>query len=227
MPAGDDLDGLLAEQVAYYRALAAEYGSSAIPHLPMDELNRGRDAMIAALEEFRPSGSVLELACGPGTWTPHLLEHATAVTALDASPEMLEKAVARTRSDRVRFLQADVFTWEPDRRYDVVFFAFWLSHVPMARFETFWSLVDRCLEAGGRVAFADDGYRAPEELIEGEDSEVIRRQLTTGASFRAVKTAHTPDALEGLLQPLGWDIHVKYVGGPFFWGEGTRSRGRP
>jgi hypothetical protein len=28
--------------------------------------------------------------------------------------------------------------WRPDRRYDVVFFGFWLSHVPLERFAAFW-----------------------------------------------------------------------------------------
>ena len=61
-----DLDALLAEQVAYYRARAQEYSETAIPELPTGELMRARDDLIAALDEFRPSGHVLELACGPG-----------------------------------------------------------------------------------------------------------------------------------------------------------------
>ncbi len=219
----DDLADLLAEQVAYYRAVAPEYDTSAIPDFPIDDLVRGGDAMVAALKDFRPEGEVLELACGPGTWTPHLLTHATSVTALDTSPEMLRKAVSRTRSDRVRFVQADVFAWEPDRHYDVVFFGFWLSHVPMERFESFWGLVDQCLKLDGRVAFADDGYREPDELIEGEASSVIRRQVASGASFRAVKVPHTPQTLEKQLHALGWAISVRYVGGPFFWGSGART----
>lgn len=61
----------------------------------------------------------------------------------------------------MRFIQADLFAWEPDRRYDVVFFGFWLSHVPPARFGSFWALVADCLKPQGRVFFADDAYRAP------------------------------------------------------------------
>jgi len=45
----------------------------------------------------------------------------------------------------VRFIQADLFAWRPDRRYDVVFMGFWLSHVPAERFASFWSLVADCL----------------------------------------------------------------------------------
>ena len=122
-------------------------------------------------------GSVLELACGLGVWTGQLLRHATDVTAVDASPEMLAIAAARAGDDRVRFVQADLFTWVPDRRYDVVFIGFWLSHVPLERFESFWSVVADCLKDDGRVFFADDAYRTPDELVDGPSSSTIRRRL--------------------------------------------------
>jgi SAM-dependent methyltransferase len=96
-------------------------------------------------------------ACGPG----QLLRYAADVTAVDASPEMLAIAAAQVGRERVRFIQADLFTWQPDRRYDVVFIGFWLSHVPAERFESFWSLVADCLKPDGRVCFADDAYRTP------------------------------------------------------------------
>jgi demethylmenaquinone methyltransferase/2-methoxy-6-polyprenyl-1,4-benzoquinol methylase len=75
----NDADALIAEQVAYYRAAAAEYA--------LDE-PAARD-LATALDEFQPAGDVLELACGPGTWTQQLLRHAARVTAVDAAPEML------------------------------------------------------------------------------------------------------------------------------------------
>jgi demethylmenaquinone methyltransferase/2-methoxy-6-polyprenyl-1,4-benzoquinol methylase len=80
---------LLDEQIAYYRAIAPEYEEHAISDV-------GEDELIAALEAFRPTGRVLELACGPGAWTERLLRHAASVTVVDASPEML----ARTASSR-------------------------------------------------------------------------------------------------------------------------------
>jgi demethylmenaquinone methyltransferase/2-methoxy-6-polyprenyl-1,4-benzoquinol methylase len=55
---------------------------------------------IAALDDFGPSGQVLELACGPGTWTSQLLSHADTVTAVDAAPEMLQIAAAKVRDNR-------------------------------------------------------------------------------------------------------------------------------
>jgi ubiquinone/menaquinone biosynthesis C-methylase UbiE len=121
---GEEHKRLLDEQLTYYRALAADYLGQGLD-LP------GGDEVTEALEAFRPAGSVLELACGPGVWTGQLFRYATDVTAVDASPEMLDIAAARVGDERVRFVQADLFTWTPDRRYDVVFFGFWLSHVPL------------------------------------------------------------------------------------------------
>ena len=123
----------------------------------------------------------------------------------------------------VRFVQADLFTWRPDRRYDVVFFGFWISHVPDERFDAFWSMVADCLEPGGRVLFVDDAYRTPEELIEGEASPVVERKLEDGTAFRAVKVPHVPAQLEARLRALGWSIAVHATAGPFYWGSGTRA----
>ena len=208
---------LLAEQRAYYSALAPDYLDQGLD-LP------GGSELTAALDAFGPSGSVLELACGPGTWTRQLLGHATDITAVDASPEMLAIAASRVPGDApVRFVQADLFSWEPDRRYDVVFMGFWLSHVPAERFESFWTLVAAALKPRGRVFFADDGYRTPDELIEGPSSPVIRRRTPDGAAYRIVKVAHEPAHLERQLGELGWDITVTPAAGPFFWGAGSKT----
>ncbi|GGP09327.1 class I SAM-dependent methyltransferase [Nonomuraea glycinis] len=214
---GGNLQELLDEQVVYYRAIAAEYERHALPFPGVSELS-------AALDAFRPAGSVLELACGPGSWTAQLLQHATEVKAVDASPEMLAIASARVGEDeRVRFVSADLFGWQPDRRYDVVFFGFWLSHVPAERFASFWSLVADCLKPEGRVFFVDDDYRTPDELIEGEQSATIQRRLLDGTAYRIVKVPHRPPDLEQRLEQLGWRIKIHSTSGPFYWGAGTRA----
>ena len=185
-------------------------------------MRRARDQVNARIDGFRPRGDVLELACGPGTFTAELLPHARSLTAVDASPEMLSLAAEKVGHQRVRFIRADLFSWEPDRRYDVVFFGFWLSHVPLERFESFWSLVGRCLRPDGRVAFVADPFRTPEELIEGERSSTILRRLGDGTEFRAVKVPHTAESLQRRIEQLGWRIEVTRLAGPFFWGEGRR-----
>ena len=164
----DGLVPLLAEQVAYYRALAPEYLEGVL-NMP------GGEELEGALETFAPTGDVLELACGPGTWTLRLLRHAATVTAVDASPEMLAIAWERVGDDRVRFVLADLFEWRPDRRYDVVFFGFWLSHVPLERFAAFWALVHDCLAPHGRVFSLTTRTGVSRELVVAVGTPVARR----------------------------------------------------
>ncbi|MEU8363311.1 hypothetical protein AB0C27_45585 [Nonomuraea sp. NPDC048882] len=120
-------------------------------------------------------------------------------------------------------LQAHLFGWRPERRYDVVFFGFWLSHVPAERFPAFWSLAADCLEPEGRVLFVDDAYRTADELIEGEGSSTIRRRLLDGTAYRIVKVPHPPRELERRLARVGWRIEVHPTSGPFYWGAGSRA----
>jgi len=209
-------DDVLAEQVAYYRAIAPEYESLSLP-------GAGGPEVVAALEAFRPQGDVLELACGPGMWTEILLRHADSVTAVDASPEMLARARARVGEARVHFIQDDLFSWQPERRFDVAFFGFWLSHVPDDRFDTFWSFIAACLHPGGRVFFVDDAFRPPEELIEGEASSIIQRRASSGATFRIVKVPYQLATLEQRLASLGWRCNTQQTSGPFYWGAASRA----
>lgn len=205
----------MAEQVAYYRAIAGEYGDyGAMP---------GVSALAEVIEEFAPAGRVLELACGPGVWTPLLVRHADEVTAVDASPEMLARAAARV-GERVRWVRADVFGWRPEGVFDVVFFGFWLSHVPRERFAEFWAMVAGCLAPGGRVLFVDDALRTPEELVEGAGSSTIRRVAGDGGVHRAVKVAYRPEVLVRELAGLGWSVQVGETVWPFYWGWGHRVR---
>ena len=220
MAADDEVDELLAEQISYYRALAPSYLDGALTGAAAQAAG---EELVAALDEFAPSGDVLELACGPGIWTPQLLRHAGSVTALDASREVLAIARQRVRDPRAQFIQADIFSWKPERRYDVVFFGFWLSHVPPERFESFWSLVGDCLAPDGRVFFADDGYRTPDELVHGESSPVIRRTLDDGSEHRIIKTPHDAAGLQALLDRLGWKIEVRETSAIFYWGSGVRG----
>lgn len=223
-----ELDALLAEQVAYYRARAPEYLEDAgVEGVTPETQSAASLAIETALDAAAPLGDVLELACGPGTFTGELADRAATVTGLDASPEMLEIAAARTAPRmNVRFDRADLFAWTPDCRYDFVFFGFWLSHVPAERFAGFWSAVASALRPGGRVMFVDDGHRTAEELVGGSGSWTIERRLRDGRSFRAVKVALEPVSLERSLRELGWAFNVRRLPGPFFFGVGKRARNR-
>ncbi len=77
-----------------------------------------------ALDNQGPVDAALELACGTGLWTSQLLPMTITLTAVDAAPEMLALNRERVASDRVEYIEADLFDWEPDRRYDLIFFGY-------------------------------------------------------------------------------------------------------
>jgi SAM-dependent methyltransferase len=224
----DAVQALLAEQVSYYRHRAAEYDKTSQPRGD-PFAGYGRE-LVRALDSFGPTGDVLEIASGTGAWTVHLLRHASSVTALDASPEMHEQAARKVQGDRrVRFVDADVFTWTPDARYDVVFFANWLSHVPPALFDTFWDTVRRALRPLGRVFFIDelrDAWRQDElhvDSLSEANIPVAHRLLLDGRQFRVVKVFWDRQELRSRLDQLGWIVSV-HAAGPFFWADGRTAR---
>jgi len=78
---------------------------------------------------------------------------------------------------------------------------------------------------GGRIFFADDAVRAPEELIEGEASSVIQRRLADGRAYRIVKVPYALSELEARLAGLGWRFTVTQTSGGFYWPSGGRNNG--
>jgi SAM-dependent methyltransferase len=212
------LDELLAGQLRYYRERASTYTETALVSIDDDDYRR----LMAGVDEAfdrHVHGDILELACGPGTWTAMLAERARHVTAVDGAPEMLELAGAQQPGDNVEFHRADLFSWRPDGRYDAVFFGFWLSHVPAARFEPFWAKVGEALAPGGRVLLVDDAYRTDDELIYGATSELIHRRGDRGGRHLIVKVAQTAAELSERLARIGWRSELQEAG-PFLWGVG-------
>jgi demethylmenaquinone methyltransferase/2-methoxy-6-polyprenyl-1,4-benzoquinol methylase len=222
---------LLREQLDYYRARAAEYDEW---WTRRGRYDRGESlnarwfaeaaALASALAVFAPAGRVLELACGTGIWTEKLAGVGSHVTALDGSAEMLALAARRVRSANVRFVEADLFAWQPSERYDVIFFGFWLSHVPPLRFGDFWRLVESCLAPGGRVFFVDSRYEptstAVDHRLAEPQSAVQRRRLNDGREFEICKVFYEPAELARRLSSLGWISDVRATPRYFIYGRG-------
>jgi SAM-dependent methyltransferase len=205
-PMDDDVQALVAEQIGYYRAHARDYDND-IAGLHPD--------WSQSIDELPITGDVLELACGSGRWTRLLAARARSVTAVDAAPEMLAIARQRVGNLPVELIQADVLAWEPPRRYDTVFFAFWLSHVPPTRLPAFWSTIASMLAPGGRAIFIDDGPAAAaseERVVEGPVPTVLRR-LDDGSEYRIVKVFHDARVLTAELTALEWTVRVRSLEG--------------
>ena len=212
------MSDVLAEQKRYYAARAPEYDDwwyrrGRYTRDPEHERRWLLD--VAELEEhlrvFAPRGDVLELAAGTGIWTRRLVPSADRVVAVDANAETLA-----LNTPAAEVVVADIFSWEPTQQFDVVFFSFWLSHVPEERFAEFWSFVRSALRPGGRVFLIDSG---PSEAA--GDSELQVRQLADGREFTIVKRFWQPGELAERLAALGFDLDLALTGHGLFLHGGS------
>jgi SAM-dependent methyltransferase len=214
---------LLREQKRYYAERAAEYDDwwyrRGRYQLEPDALVRWQADIAeadSALDELASLGSVLELAAGTGIWTRKLVQLAERVVAVDANAETL--ALNTTDADLVR---ADVFEWRPPERFNLVFFSFWLSHVPDDRFDEFWGLVHAALAPGGRVFLVDSGAGDTSHTGTDQADWEETRSLADGRTFRIVKRRWTPEELAGRVRPLGFELELRdTTNGHFLVGGG-------
>ncbi len=229
-----DVDALLAEQVAYYRARAAEYDDW---WERRDRYDQGPEflgwwrseigRLAAWIAGEAPLGRVLELAAGTGNLTVLLAPHAESLVAVDTSVEALEVNRAKTAGSDVRHVVGDVFAWQAAERFDTVAFGFWLSHVPAAYFDRFWERVVSWLAPGGRALFVDnrlpdgDGrrrHRLTADSVNDYGAGTARRTLRDGRSFDIVKVFWDPADLERRLAESGWGARVGRTDGAFIHG---------
>ena len=216
-----DDDELLAEQSRFYAARAPEYDEWWQRSGRYDRGDDDRrewqaqvDVVETRLAAFGATGDVLEIAGGTGWWTERLARTADRLTVVDASPETLALNRERVGRADVEYVVADVFDWQPARRYDVVFFSFWLSHVPRERFSAFWQLVRTCLAPDGR-AFLIDNRDGPRPTPDVKDPVVVEyqpdlhiRRLSDGSQWRVVKVMYDVDELQSLIAGQGWDVQL-------------------
>jgi SAM-dependent methyltransferase len=131
------------EASTYYRNLRWE----------KDRLTRfERDLTRQTLEEEIGSETVpaiLELGCGPGTWTGLLADRAVRVTAVDISPGMLEQARRAVPGAHVTFVNADATSVDPKERFDRVVSVRVLEYIP--EWEQIVTRLGDLVKPGGRA----------------------------------------------------------------------------
>jgi SAM-dependent methyltransferase len=227
-------DELLAGQIRYYDARAPIYeqlyflrGNHAVDD---ETFVRAWRRETATLERFVrdldvEGSSVLEIACGNGLWTRFIAPRAEQLTAIDASPRMLERNRAWVGDPRVRYVQADLFSIDLRARFDLVFAGFFLSHIPPSRWSSFWSNVASWLRADGVVAFVDDVWgpgrpRSGDRVPSGPDHAHARR--LEGERFTIVKRFFRPRDLVAAFEQAGFNADVKTAGDHFLYGTARR-----
>jgi len=212
-------ESLLQEQIEYYRARANEYEATALPGgaadaIPDTPFGIEWKTAVQAVRELPQYGSILELACGTGLWTQELAKHTHHLTALDAAPEMLELNRAKVGDARVLYERVDLFEWEPTEQYDLVFFAFWLSHVPQEKLDGFLEQVKRALKPNGQVFILDEPKDTKNVIPTVENTQA--RTLQDGRTFTIVKEYYEPQDLAERMAAQGFDA-LEVGRGDFFF----------
>jgi demethylmenaquinone methyltransferase/2-methoxy-6-polyprenyl-1,4-benzoquinol methylase len=213
MAEGDDQERIL-DQIAFYREQVRQHCVD-LDDPEVQELLRSYFEDPEVQEVVRthcpPSARCLELASGAGRFTAPLLDVCERITAVDTSPEMHEVNRSRHGDARIEYVVANLFDYQPDGHYDLIFAGYWLSHIPAVRFESFWSMLRDALTPGGRVVMVDDGVRDPdgtEQFAADPTGGGDHRQLADGREFTIVKMTYAPRDLEARLADIGWRAGV-------------------
>ncbi len=223
---------LLQRQIDYYRARAPEYDDWFYRRGRYDQGEAHTRQWQAEAQQIRDQlrsqtgfSHILEMAPGSGIWTAELIQIGARVAALDASPEMISINRAKLGSDRVDYQLTDLFQYQPARQYDMVFFGFWLSHVPADKLSGFLRAVHAALKPGGRLFFVDSRALDRSRKRAGTanlGADLQRRELKDGRQFDIVKIYYGPDALTETLRERGFDITVKATANFFIYADGRK-----
>ncbi len=170
-----------------------------------------RAADIAFLRAWIPGQlagrRVLEVACGTGFWTQHLIPVAASLTATDATAEPMEFARLRPGADKATFAQADAFAL-PDSlgRFDGAFAGLWLSHVPRKRLGEFFASLHARLAPGAVVVLIDNNEVQLKDLpiaeTDADDDTWQHRPLRDGSVHRVLKNFPSRDELEAMVEDV-------------------------
>ena len=160
MPTGPDgSDARLERERAFHDRLAATLDPRAMPPEPLGPLEQ---AMLTAAQ-IAPGDRVLDVGCGSGDLTIHLLLRGADVTGIDLSPGILALAddrirlYARGRAADLRAMPVEAMALSDDA-FDVVVGRFILHHLDIGRAAP---EIARVLRPGGRAAFAENSGRNP------------------------------------------------------------------
>ena len=169
-----------------------------------NERTRPAIELLARVPLEAPS-RVIDLGCGPGNSTAILAArwpHAE-IEGLESSPDMLTKA--RASGIRANWIESDIESWCPGKRYDLVFSNATLHWIPNHR--VLLPRLMNCVAEGGALAFqVPRNFDAP--------SHVLMREVANNGPW-AAKHANArqvnvlePDAYYDILVALTKSLDI-------------------
>lgn len=166
--------------------------------------------------EVLPGDRVLDVGCGPGTFTRDLADAAGdgLVVGLDASPTMLQRGLLGPHRPNLAYVRGDACALPfADDTFDAVccFAALYLIEDPMAAIDE----ITRVLAPGGRVALLASCHRGP--LPVHRSSHVVH-------ALTGVRMFGREELIDALEDDGLEDIRQRVSGlGQFVWARDTRA----
>lgn len=114
------------------------------------------DKILTLIEKEVPkNGSVLDLMCGPGYLLGEIAKRRSDITlsGVDISEEFIH--YARCKYHNISFQVANVLSYEPAKKYDLVVCTGGIHHLPYDKQELFLEKVSNFLKPKGFAIFAD------------------------------------------------------------------------
>ena len=178
------------------RALLLAHGTKRIKKsLWNAEFARGRwdslaetlgDCIYPCLEQYGRDGSILDLGCGSGNTGAELAANTYHdYTGVDISDVAVEIARKRTeeegRTEKNRYTQWDIFSYEPTQRFDVILFRESIYYVPGPKMKEMLDRYSNFLKRDGvfivRLWTGSGKYRGVVDLIEA-NFEIVEKKVT-------------------------------------------------
>ena len=226
------MSNVLQNQIAYYRARAQEYdewfyrqGSYDRGKALNEQWHQEAQIVRDQLLDTSKVPHIVEMAGGTGIWTQELVKISDNLTVLDASPEMIDINRAKVQSDKVTYQLVDLFQWQPEQQVDMVFFGFWLSHVPKEKLSPFLTMVHQALKPNGRLFFVDSQKvqtgTSQRQNVQTED-DIQKRILNDGSEFEIIKIYYDAEALSQVLNAHRFDVTVQKTPSFFIYADGKK-----
>jgi demethylmenaquinone methyltransferase/2-methoxy-6-polyprenyl-1,4-benzoquinol methylase len=201
----------------YYGKRAEEYERIYAKPERQEDLRRLRELLERALG----GRDVLEIACGTGYWTEVIAGSAASVLATDLNEEVLR--VARRKlidPQKVMFRREDAYALPSlPPRFTGGLAAFWWSHVPRSRLQSFIAGFHRHFARGARIVFVDNVY------VEGSSTPISRRdpsgdtyqirKLDDGSTYEVLKNFPTEHELRAAVHGVGNEAQIEFL--HYYW----------
>ncbi len=126
---------------------------------------------LRALVPRLSAGTALDAGCGVGTEAVWLAENGWDVTAVDISPAAIAEGERRAGATAIDWVAADLTSWEPSDRFDLVFSAY--AHASISQVELYRRLARWVRPAGTLLIVAHrhsaHGDHPEHATVTGED----------------------------------------------------------